>query len=289
MNKIQRPNIDDAFALTNLAANHRVSSYPHLQTSVAMLHHAYAQYEAAQGNAFAVLPVPMNLQAAAYLKAHFKSPPQDLQHIKTLRQAEEHRTCPMCGSLHRGTLDHLLPQSDHSAFVVFSLNLVPACKCNSIRQNLLIGPNPGERILHPYFDHCLRERLVRADFQDLGLVPKISLQLCVDGAHPEFAAVRFHVRSIVQRTAVLGQLNTNWANLCRKPSLVIRALNVNPTSHAALQDVLQNEIETLDDAHDSKNNWYSMFVAGLLEPPVLAWLFQQLNTPGRLPNGPLPG
>jgi len=39
---------------------------------------------------------------------------------------------------------------------------VPACKCNSKRSTLLIGPNPGERILHPYYDDVLGERLFRS-------------------------------------------------------------------------------------------------------------------------------
>lgn len=70
--------------------------------------------------------------------------------------------CPMCGSLHSGTLDHIFPQSDYPEFAVFSRNLVPACKCNSKRQNDLLGDGQGERILHPYYDVCLGERLLSA-------------------------------------------------------------------------------------------------------------------------------
>jgi len=43
----------------------------------------------------------------------------------------------------------------------------------------------------------------------------------------------------------------------------------------------------LDDQHRGKNTWNSTFVAGLLERDVLLWLFWQMYTPGRLPNGPL--
>jgi hypothetical protein len=287
MDKIPRPQVDDGLVLSNLANNRRAGSYPHLQASVGVIQQAYAQYEAVAGNAFTVAPVGITPVTESHLKAHYKSPPKDLRHITTLRLEGEHLICPMCGSSHRGTLDHLLPQDGYGAFAVFSLNLVPACKCNSKRQELLIGPNPGERILHPYFDDCLAERLVKAQFEDLGPVPKISLRLCVDNAHPEYAAIAFHVRSIVQRTAVTGFLSNRWAKLCRQPSLVVRELDVNPPTYDALQHILEKELHLLDDYHEGRNNWYSMFVAGLLDPVVSTWLLQQIHAPGRLADASL--
>lgn len=287
LNKIPRPNIDDGFALLNLANNRRAGSYPHLQASVGTIQQAYAQYENAAGNAFAVAAVGIPPLTETYLKAHYKSPPKDLAHITKLRLGGEYLICPMCGSSHRGTLDHLLPQDSYGVFAVFSLNLVPACKCNSLRQELLIGPNPGERILHPYFDDCLSTRLVKAKISDLGPVPKISLELCVNHAHPEYPAIAFHVRSIVQRTPITGFLSNRWVSLCRRPSLVVRALETNPTSYNALKRVLLKELRLLDDVHGGRNNWHSMFIAGLLDRTVLTWLHLQINNPGRLADAPL--
>lgn len=287
MNKIPRPNVDDCLALASLAANKKAKSYPHLQASLGLIQQAYAQYEGSSGNAFTVAAVVIPPLAESHLKAHYKSPPKDLVHIKNLRLGEEDLTCPMCGSSHRGTLDHLLPQADYGAFSVFSLNLVPACKCNILRQDLLIGEGPGERILHPYFDECLATRLVRAKFSDLGSIPSISLELCVNSAHREYAAIAFHVRSIVLRTAVLRFLSSTWVKLCRKPSLVIRALEANPRSYNALKRVLVKELRVLDDSHGGRNNWHSMFVAGLLDRAVLTWLFGRIHSAGRLADGPL--
>lgn len=287
MNKIPRPNIDDGSVLLRLANNRRAGSYPHLLASFGAIQQAYVQYENAAGNAFAVAAVGIPPLTEAYLKAHYKSPPKDLAHITTLRLSGEHLICPMCGSSHRGTLDHLLPQDSHGVFAVFSLNLVPACKCNSLRQELLIGPNPGERILHPYFDDCLSKRLVKAKISDLGPVPKISLELCVNHNHPEFSAIAFHVRSIVQRTPVTGFLIHRWANFCRQPSLVVRALETNPPSYNALKRILLKELRLLDDVHGGRNNWYSMFIAGLLDRTVLTWLHLQFQIPGRVADAPL--
>ena len=287
MNKVPRPTFDDQAALQNLANNPRVGSYPALQGAVAAILQGYAQYEDARGNALTVVPVGVSPAVEAYLKAHYKKPPKDLEHITSLREETEHLICPMCGSLHRGTLDHLLPQRNHAAFVVFTLNLVPACKCNSKRQEVLLGPNANERILHPYFDDCLAERLIAAHFEDLGQVPRVGLRLIVGNTHPEYSAINFHVSSIVERTAIKGYLRDQWIALCRKPSLVVRALKHNPPTHEALREILDEELEMLDDTHQGKNNWNSIFVSGLLDPLVSQWIFQQMNANGRLPNAPL--
>ncbi|WP_334109249.1 hypothetical protein [Methylobacillus sp.] len=287
MNRIPRPIINDHAALQALAGNEGVESYPHLHGAVADILQGYTQYDAASGNAFNVSHVNVTLVIEKYLKAHYKSPPKDLKHIKAMRKDTGHRACPMCGSLHSGTLDHLLPQSSHGAFVVFSHNLVPACKCNSQRKTTLLGLNAGERILHPYFDDCLSERLVVASFEDLGLIPKVGLKLCVDDKHPDYAAIAFHFRNIVQQTTVTGYLRDKWIDLFRKPSLVVRELKHNPPTVDALREILVEELALLDDAHKGKNNWNSIFVAGLLETGVTNWLFQQFDMPGRLPDTPL--
>ncbi|QYY30862.1 hypothetical protein K2O51_26505 [Cupriavidus pinatubonensis] len=286
MNKLPRPPYDDAVILQKLTQNKRLKSYPHLQSQAAMLHLAYAQYEAVAGNVHHVNAVPIGNAIADYLRSHYESPGKDLAHIEAIRAEHEHRTCPMCGSFHSGTLDHVLPQADYPAFALFSRNLVPACKCNSKRGNIVAGA-ANERILHPYFDHCLTERLIRADFSDLGAVPGITLQLCIDGAHPYYAPVAFHAATIVGRSAILRYLRDRWLALCRRPSLAVRALVRNPATEAALRRILSDELELLDDEHGSKNNWNSAFIAGVMEPHVVTWLYQRMHAPGRASNAPL--
>jgi hypothetical protein len=233
--------------------------------------------------------VPLTDDQAEFLKGHYRQPNADLPHIDQLRDARAYQVCPMCGSLHSGTLDHLLPQADYPEFAIFSLNLVPACKCNSIRQHVLKGVPPGERILHPYFDACLSDRLIAAQFTDLGEVPTVALKILIDATHPDYQAVEFHVRTIVRRTFVEDYLADRWTSLCRKPSLVIRALAYAVPNTQSLEAILYEELDSLDDLHRGKNNWNSMFVAGLLDPPVFAWLFDSLNEPGRVPDAPLTG
>lgn len=287
MNKVQSPQYDDSAAFVGLSNNPRLGSYPQLQPLVGTVHAGYAQYLAVNGEPTLVLNLPISDACATLLKKHYAKPPTDLAHITEMRESTEHLVCPMCGSMHSGTLDHYLPKNGFPIFSVFSKNLVPACKCNSKRSETLLGTNAGERVLHPYFDDCLGERLVSARFEDLGAVPKVSLIVLISNAHPHHSAISFHVRSIVERSAVKKYLADRWSSLFRKPSLVVRAFAENIATQAEVQTVLEEERVALDDLHKGKNNWNSIFVSGLLDPIVLAWLAARFATPGRVPDSPL--
>ncbi len=287
MNKVQLPAYDDSAAFDSLSKNKRLGSFPQLQPLVATVQKSYAQYVAVSGSSTLVQNHPISATAATFLKGHYASPPADLAYITKMRESTEHFVCPMCGSMHSGTLDHYLPKSGFPIFSVFSKNLVPACKCNIKRSETLLGANPGERILHPYFDDCLGERLVSARFEDLGEVPRVSLVLSISANHPLYSAVAFHVKSIVQRSAIVAYMANRWSSLFRKPSLVVRAFATNIPTQGEVQALLEAELESLDDLHNGKNNWNSIFVNGLLDPIVLAWLAGRLSSPGRVPDSPL--
>lgn len=287
MNKVPLPAYDDSAAFENLSKNKRLGSYPQLQPLVGTVQASYAQYVAANGDPTHVQNQSITATEAAFLKGHYKYPPDDLKHITEMRESTEHLVCPMCGSMHSGTLDHYLPQGRFPIFSVFSKNLVPACKCNSKRQETLLGANPGERVLHPYFDDCLGERLVSARFEDLGAVPRVSLVLMVSNTHPQHTAINFHVQSILHKTAVVMYLADRWSSFFRKPSLVVRDFEKNIATQAEVQFLLEKERDNLDDVHKSKNNWNSIFVSGLLDPIVLTWLAERLSMPGRIPNSQL--
>ncbi|VWD52326.1 hypothetical protein [Burkholderia contaminans] len=287
MNKLPQPQIDDAGALQRLSNNARVKSFPHLQAIAPQITAGYVQYRAALGDAHKIANIELPAEVKGYLKAHYASPPGDLSYITALRQDDEDRICPMCGSMHRGTLDHVLPKEVYTAFAVFSFNLVPACKCNINRGQRTVGIGPAERILHPYFDDCLGDRLIAARFEDLGRVPRVSLKIMMDRAHPQYGAVGFHVQEIVSKTAILKYLVHRWEHLCQKPERVIRALTEPPQSEDDLQRVLLKDLELTDEIHDGKNNWDSVFVCGLLDNDVMQWLFVRLTAPNRPAGGSL--
>lgn len=287
MNKVHAPAYDDSTAFDNLSKNNRVGSYPQLQSLVDTVLASYAQYTIVNGDPTLVLNPPIGPNSEEFLKRHYANPPADLAHITKMRESTEHLVCPMCGSMHSGTLDHYLPKNVYPIFSVFSKNLVPACKCNSKRSEILLGPKIGERILHPYFDCCLGERLVSARFDCLGPVPKVSLALIPPITHPHYAAIDFHVQKIVLRSAICKYLADRWSALYRKPSLVIRAFEENIQIEADVKAVLEKERASLDDLHKGKNNWNSVFVSGLLDPHVLAWLAARLSMQGRVPDSSL--
>lgn len=287
MNKLPQPLVNDALALENLSNNERVESFPHLRGSVEAITTGYAQYLAVQGDALQVQNVPLSDDVKKFLKGHYGSPPADLGYIGDIRRNNRQRVCPMCGSMHRNSLDHILPKNDFTAFAVFSLNLVPACSCNVKRGTTTIGLVPGARVLHPYFDECLADRLISSQFDDLGLIPHISLRLLVDNTHPNYQAVVFHVAEIVSKSDILEYLMDSWTNLCQMPEQVIRALAEIPDTPRQLQAILMRELEMLDGHRKGKNNWDSVFVHGLLADEVLEWLFARLTAPGRGPEDPL--
>jgi len=286
MNKISRPPYNDAAAISALAENARVISHPHLQASVKYILQNYKQYVSAEGNAFIVSPVKLSADVGCFLKKHYSAPPKDLQYISEMRRESRYLGCPMCGSMLSGTLDHLLPKNSYPEFSVFSQNLVQACQCNSLRSEVLMGV-ANERVLHPYFDECLSERLIGAGFEDLGRSPKVSIKVSVSSAHRNYSAICFHLKEVVLKTGILGYMIRQWSNFVRKPSLVVRSLEKNPASLSELECALLKERALIDDARDGKNTWDSVFLSGLLDPPVLLWIYNSLHFAGRIEDGPL--
>ncbi|VVE04852.1 hypothetical protein PHO31112_02328 [Pandoraea horticolens] len=287
MNRLPHPAVDDAWALESLANNDALGSYPHLLMWVDAIAEGYEQYRASGGDALHVVKVPISQEVGDFLKGHYGSPPQDLAHIPLIREQSRHRLCPMCGSMRCGTLDHILPKADFSEFSIFSLNLVPACDCNNKRGRSTTGATPGARILHPYFDDCLSERLISASFEDLGVVPRIGLTILIDTTHPLFRAVEFHVKEIVGKSGILDYLLVRWSSFFEMPEQVVRALGEIPFSIIALRETLRRELEMLDRHHKGRNNWDSVFIHGLMQDDVLDWLFACLTRPGRAQNDPL--
>lgn len=288
MNRVDpTEDFDDAAALDALALNTRLACYPQLAAQIPALKAGYLQYVAARGNAHAIANVALPDPIATQLKSLYASPSKELPHIARMRAESDANCCPMCGSFHSGTLDHLLPKSDFPAFAIFGKNLVPACKCNSKRSTLLIGPNPGERVLHPYFDDILGQRLIVARFDDPGVVPRITLRPFLDAHDPNFTAVRFHLSNIVERTSILRYLSTSWIAMLRRPSLAAAELRQAPATRQELADILTGELDRQDDTHGSKNNWRSVFIAGLLDDDILNWLFAAFARPDWKPDGSL--
>lgn len=287
MNKLAPPTYDDSAALDSLAGNKLLGSFPRLTRHLTKLKAAYIQYVAANGDVTAVNPVIIPKVTAGFLRGHYASPPKAIEYITTMRLDSDANTCPMCGSLHSGTLDHLMDKESHPAFSIFAQNLVPACKCNSKRLKPLVGPNAGERILHPYFDAVLAERIVAARFTDLGPAPHVETRIVLDTTHPHHAAAAFHHDSVIMRTAIHRYLGKRWAMLMRRPSLAVPDLAVDPVDRLELMTMIRSERDRTDESRESRNNWDSVFLTGLLDDDVLDWLYGRFSRGGRRPGSTL--
>lgn len=83
----------------------------------------------------------------------------------SLKKGCKNDMCPLCGQRTVHQLDHYLPVSQHSAFAVTPLNLVPACaECNKVKL-ATEATIAEEQTLHPYFDDLTASRWLYATVQ----------------------------------------------------------------------------------------------------------------------------
>ncbi|ODT47763.1 MAG: hypothetical protein BGO80_13715 [Devosia sp. 63-57] len=93
--------------------------------------------------------------------------------------------------------------------------------------------------------------------------------------------------NVVSKTGVLQFVMRTWAKLIRRPGQLSTELAQNPSSKGELRMTLEKELFRLDEFHESRNNWLSIFVCGLLDEDVLEWLYAQFSRPGRFRDDPL--
>ena len=269
MKPLPFPRIRDKVVLRTLAMNTQLAIYPELQANLAPIHAQYAAYWGASGNpaaANAPQAIPLTDLMVRGMKRLYTSPPTLIRkQLDNVRDRGSVNVCPMCGSLKTGSLDHVFPKNTFPEFSIFSKNLVPACDCNSKRGESYMGANPGERVLHPYFDLGLNRRLIRATLTAVNgsfRTPIIGLEVCIPQADPLFPAVRYHLNNVILKNNVIAYLEDLWLKLFRLYEDYFRL----PAGNFSDADILGAVDETCaryDRQHDTPNNWGSMLFAGL--------------------------
>ncbi|MFK0269672.1 hypothetical protein [Pseudomonas asiatica] len=68
-------------------------------------------------------------------------------------------SCPMCGNLSVGTVEHYLPKNPFPEFSVFSFNLVPSCNACNRKRGSRHKNGIKYKLLHPAFDKDLFGRI----------------------------------------------------------------------------------------------------------------------------------
>ncbi|OBT16292.1 hypothetical protein A9264_11675 [Vibrio sp. UCD-FRSSP16_10] len=279
MKKLPAPVVNDTVKITATSQNTRLdrTSYPYLSNQLQAILNGYQNYDANDGNALLVANVNITNNLSSALKKHYASPPSDLKFIDELR-ASSPNVCPMCGSLKTGTLDHLFPKDDYPWFAVYSKNLVPACDCNSKRGKNLKGVS--KRILHPYYDLILNQRLLSCSIVQDPQFPNAKIKIdYVLPQHPEINSIKYHAEKVVIPSGIINWLEGEWDTTTQNPSSKIQTLPLaNIPTVADFSRYLNDALNRYDQSYSTPNNWFSIFIHGILNSQgVVRFLYSKHN------------
>ncbi|MGI2072800.1 HNH endonuclease [Shewanella baltica] len=282
MKKLTPVRVNDLWHLDELAENNALhqTSFPELRNQKQLLIQAYNDYEVNFGNPWLIAAPLISDKLKSGILSHYSSPPTSIDYLDRIKDSSP-EVCPMCGGFKPFTRDHILPKSDYQAWAIFSKNLVPACDCNLKRGTALKGDAASQaRVLHPYFDDVLSERLLSCKITPRSNYLWFDLEVIyVDTAHPQIASIKYHTRNIVIKSGIEKWLKGQLGKLKNRPSNVIQVL---PRRVVLNQDQLRQFIEDCMDSNDeltgSKNNWLSILCHGLLNSDgMLHWLTERHN------------
>ncbi len=207
---------------------------------------------------------------SAVLIAAYEDPPTAIEGLKSFVQEKlSPNVCPMCGSLKTGTADHYLPKSAFPEYSFYSWNLVPACDCNSMRGDTLVGVDPDEYVMHPFFQPLMSQRIISAVFAFApgSDDPNISIGKLYPAGLPA-AAVDFHISSIHARTTMLSWMTAEWGRLLDVPlSFLTWVPRKAVITMLDLQERLEDVLYFADDKLATPNNWTSALLHGVLNSP----------------------
>ncbi len=125
---------------------------------------AYASYRASGGNPWTVVPGDFDdeVRSRMYDLYDGRRKTAALAGMRDIQLP----SCPMCGSLTTGSLDHHLPREEFEEFSILRLNLVPACNhCNSSSKGKTFKGDEPERFIHPYYDGWAGEPLWQVEIR----------------------------------------------------------------------------------------------------------------------------
>lgn len=284
MNKLPQPMVDDCGKASQLAGNKRLhkTSYPHLWHHMNAILRQYDRYESSCGNALLLWPSIISEELGAGLKKHYSNPIRSLAYIKDLRDSSLD-CCPMCGSTFSSTLDHVLPKDVFPEWSIFSKNLVPACSCNTHKGVNFVGRRiVGERVLHPYYDRVLDFRLITCvltpesvDYSQINVEIISCCPMCVKDYH----AVQYHIDKVVAPNRIDKWIMARWAKIYREPRKVLNCLPRSTIANQAdFERLISTFLEDQDNSYDSKNNWHSVLIHGILNSPgIIQCLYARHN------------
>jgi hypothetical protein len=275
---LPQPTTDDLVALTRLEKSWGKSAkairpvHPSIRTQ-------FIAYAAAGGDPWQVVADPALAGFSAALEELYEYPPVALGHVKTIRDGLT-GACPMCGRDALGTLDHYLPKANYPEFCFFSRNLVPACsRCNTARSTAVIGLNPGQRALQPYFDAFASQRVLSVELTGNLQAPDIRpLPFNVVGAAA--LVVNWQIDNVLIPAGFAAYAAPIWGTLVDNPLSILDEV---PTAEAVAEGL--ERLERADAAlSQSQNSWRSSIFHGVRNNQnAIAFLAQRVDTAMKRP------
>jgi hypothetical protein len=267
MKQTKRPDIDDLNELQILAERETLSSYPALKQEYVTIESQYDAFILNGGDPWVVSRANLDADLQRQLKGLYAQPPKGcLEFIAANRYNKSPTICLMCGGLGMGTLDHYLPKDIYPEFSLFSANLIPACNCNSLRGTKYKGHAAPQRVIHPYFDAFVVDRLYQSKFIGDFETPTITIEM-LDENHPHKDTIKFHLEEVIENDSSRGWFDKYWVDLTLRPDDILDL--VLPTApmqlkNGELLDALTKYRNAKDREFGTPNNWYSIFYTGLL-------------------------
>lgn len=283
MKKMNPIRVNDQAYIDALSDNEDLAqtSYPDLKRQKQDVLNAYSNYEQHHGNPWLISMPEVSAKLKAGLLSHYSSPPNSIDYLAKITNSSPD-VCPMCGSFKPFSRDHILPKSDYQVWAIFSKNLVPACDCNLKRGTALKGdPKTQARVLHPYYDDFMSDRLISCKFIHRNNFKWFDLEIVyVDETHPQIASIKYHTKEIVIKSGVLTWIRGQLVKLKEKPSNVIQTLpRRSAVTVDGMIDALTDCLERHDEQTGTKNNWHSIMCHGLLNSDgMIEWLRDRHNT-----------
>ena len=194
------------------------------------------------------------------LKADYSRDLKALSYIAEIRNELSPDVCPMCGSFGTGQADHFVPKTTYPEFSLFAKNLVPACKCNQTKLASYKNAH-GARILHPYFDKSLGQRILYLEFSGDVVAPDLAVEFTLP--YKTNADAKYHVSSIVARGNVFNWASKEWSKIKTRPSGTIFQKENGSFTTADIRRMLEKAFLYSDRDYGTPNNWKSMFYYGL--------------------------
>ncbi|MFZ6643576.1 HNH endonuclease [Undibacterium sp. TC4M20W] len=261
MKYLSPPTYDDLQIFRALSTHPRAKIHPLLGQNLGPIGAAYQHYKNSGGNPHLLhSPLLLDDDLKENMQKIYEKKIEVLKYIDEIRNKLSPDVCPMCGSYGNGQVDHIIPKTIYPEFSFFSHNLIPACSCNQTKSTNFKGPN-GERLLHPYYDIELRDRICYLAFSGSVDTPDLDVERVLPYASNQH--VKFHIESVVKKSNIFNWASKEWSKLQTRPNRTRLQRQNESVSRSDIKSMLEREFISYDEEYGTPNNWKSMFYYGL--------------------------